>query len=105
MAPDGTSLDPTNADVSVATCLQCHAPGSGARAGKGVAAPYALRDIVHPAHMGSHHFRENYMGSCFTCHNVDGQGIFELLSEKVEVNSKGVPEVVPIPGALPPSEK
>ena len=101
-APDGTSLAATE-EVSVTTCLQCHAPGTGDRAGKGVIAPLSLRDIVHPAHMYSQWFKLHYGGSCFTCHNVDGEGNWELLTEKVEVNEKGVPnpDALPIPGAVP----
>lgn len=106
VAPDGTSLAPTEL-VSVKTCLLCHAPGTGAREGKGVMAPLALRDIVHPAHMGSQFFKIHYGGNCFTCHNVDGEGTFELLTEAVDVNEKGVPnpDKLPIPGAIEPSEK
>lgn len=101
-APDGTSLAATE-EVNVTTCLQCHAAGTGDRAGKGVIAPLSLRDIVHPAHMYSQWFKLHYGGNCFTCHNVDGEGNLELLTEKVEVNEKGVPdpETLPIPGAVP----
>lgn len=100
-APDGTAIGPKD-DVSVTVCLQCHAPGSGDRAGMGVVAPLSLRDIVHPAHMGSQYFKLHYGGNCFTCHNVNGDGGWDLLTEKVDVNEKGVPnpENLPIPGAL-----
>jgi hypothetical protein len=102
-APDGTSLAPTEA-VKVTTCLLCHAPGTGARKGMGKVAPLALRDIVHPAHMGSQVFKLHYGGDCFTCHNVNGEGEFELLTEAVKVNDKGVPDPdnLPIPGAVEP---
>lgn len=102
VAPDGTSLAPTE-EVKVTTCLQCHAAGSGDRTGKGVIAPLSLRDIVHPAHMYSQWFKLHYGGNCFTCHNVDGEGNWELLTERVEVNDKGVPDpgALPIPGAVP----
>lgn len=98
-APDGKSLAPTE-DVSVTTCLECHAAGTGNRAGKGVVAPLSLRDIVHPAHMGSQTFKLHYGGDCFTCHNVNGEGEFTLLTQKVDVNDKGVPnpDNLPIPG-------
>ncbi len=101
-APDGTSLAPTE-EVKVTTCLLCHAPGTGDRAGKGLFAPLSLRDIVHPAHMNSQFFKLHYGGNCFTCHNVNGEGEWELLSEKVDVNEKGVPnpDSLPIPGAIP----
>ncbi len=101
-APDGTSLAATE-EVNVTTCLQCHAAGTGDRAGQGVIAPLSLRDIVHPAHMYSSWFKLHYGGNCFTCHNVDGGGNWELLTEKVEGNEKGVPDpdALPIPGAVP----
>jgi len=102
VAPDGTSLAPTE-EVNVTTCLLCHAPGTGAREGMGVVAPLALRDIVHPAHMSSQIFKLELGGSCFACHNVNGEGEWELLSEAVDVNEKGVPnpDRLPIPGAVP----
>ena len=87
-------------DAGVTTCLTCHAPGSGAREGKGNVAPLSLRDIVHPAHMGSKIFTGNYMGNCFTCHNVNGDGEFELLTQAVDTDARGIPDVVPIPGAV-----
>jgi len=96
----GPPIGPTD-DVSVTVCLQCHAAGEGDREGMGVIAPYSLRDIVHPAHMFSSWFKFHYGGNCFTCHNVDGEGHWELLTEAVEGNDKGVPEIVPIPGAIP----
>lgn len=100
VAPDGTSLAVTQ-EVNVRTCLLCHAAGTGDRAGRGVVAPLMLRDIVHPAHMSSQYFKLHYGGNCFTCHNVNGKGEWELLTEKVDVNEKGVPndELIPIPGA------
>lgn len=102
VAPDGTSLAVTE-EANVTTCLQCHAAGTGARAGKGVVAPLMLRDIVHPAHLSSQAFKLHYGGNCFTCHNVNGEGEWELLTEKVDVNEKGVPnpDKIPIPGAVP----
>lgn len=105
VAPDGTSLAPTE-EVKVTTCLLCHAPGTGDRAGKGFFAPLSLRDIVHPAHMNSQYFKLHYGGNCFTCHNVNGEGKWELLTEKVDVNEKGVPnpDSLPIPGAIPIGE-
>jgi len=56
VAPDGTSIKATD-DVNVTVCLQCHAAGSGPRADRGNVAPFALRDIVHPAHMASQTFK------------------------------------------------
>jgi len=101
IAFDGTSLEATD-EVNVTTCLQCHASGTGSREGMGTVAPLALRDIVHPAHMSSQIFKLHYGGNCFTCHNINGEGAFELLTEAVEVNEKGVPDPnnLPIPGAI-----
>jgi len=101
IAPDGTSLAPTE-EVNVTSCLTCHAPGTGAREGMGMAAPLSLRDIVHPAHMSSQWFKLHYGGNCFTCHNVNGEGEWEVLTEAVKVNEKGIPDPdnLPIPGAI-----
>ncbi len=101
VALDGTSLAPTE-EVNVTTCLQCHAAGTGEREGKGVVAPLMLRDIVHPAHLNSQAFKLHYGGNCFTCHNVNGEGEWEVLTEAVDVNEKGVPnpDKLPIPGAI-----
>lgn len=108
VAPDGTSIKPTD-QTGVDVCLQCHRP-SASDPGRGVGAPITLRDIVHPAHMFSTTFKERYNGGCFTCHNVRGGGTFELLSDKVSTNEKGVPRALlegkgAIPGNIGPSEK
>lgn len=103
VALDGTSIKPTD-EVGPEVCLQCHAPGTGDREGKGNIAPWALRDIVHPAHMFSNGFKNTYGGNCFTCHNVQGDGTFVLLGQDVVTNEKGVPTTAPIPKAIPPSE-
>jgi hypothetical protein len=102
-APDGASLAPTSA-TSIKVCLQCHSAGTGAREAKGNVAPLSLRDIVHPAHMGSPTFKLHYGGNCFTCHNVNSDGSFSVLAEQVDVNDKGVPNPakLPIPGAYAP---
>jgi hypothetical protein len=99
-APDGTSMNPTD-DVNVTVCLQCHAPGAD---GKGNVAPIMLSDIVHPVHMGSPTFTRELDGNCFSCHNVDANGNFNLLTQAVEVDAQGVPntEDLPIPGAIVP---
>ena len=99
-APDGTSMKPTD-EVSVTVCLQCHAPGKN---GLGNVAPLALMDLVHPAHMSSLTFTRELGGSCFSCHNVDANGNFNLLTEAVAVNEHGVPDPskLPIPGAIVP---
>jgi hypothetical protein len=100
VAPDGTAIGEKD-DVNVTVCLQCHSAGTGARAGKGNVAPLSLRDIVHPAHMNSRAFDLHYGGNCFTCHNVNAEGDWDLLTQKVDVNEKGVPnpDALPIPGA------
>ncbi|MHB1006819.1 MAG: hypothetical protein ACYC3S_14415 [Chloroflexota bacterium] len=99
-SPSGVSIAPTD-QTGIGPCLECHAPGQGARAGKGNIAPIALRDIVHPAHLFSTTFKEHYNGGCFTCHNVNGEGGWDVLQDKVDVNEKGVPQTLPIPGARP----
>ncbi|TDA64080.1 MAG: hypothetical protein D9V47_14590 [Clostridia bacterium] len=98
VALDGKPMDEK---TTVETCLQCH---GAAPDGRGKAAPLSLRSIVHPAHMSSQPFTEHYRGNCFTCHEVDNQGVFNLLGQKVETNEKGVPKVAPIPGMIKPSE-
>jgi mono/diheme cytochrome c family protein len=101
-APDGTSLAPTE-EVNVTTCLACHAPDSLEREGEDVAASILLRDIVHPAHLSSQTFKLELGGSCFSCHNVNAEGEWELLTQAVEVNEHGVPDHdnLPIPGSIP----
>ncbi|MCL5734078.1 MAG: S-layer homology domain-containing protein [Actinobacteria bacterium] len=83
-------------------CLICHAPGTGDREGKGNVAPISLRDIVHPVHMGSKIFLAEFVGNCFSCHNVSGDGTFQVLAQGVDTNDKGVPNTLPIPGAVDP---
>lgn len=92
-------------DTPVTTCLGCHAPGTGERENMGVVAPKMLRDIVHPVHMNSPSWRQDgtYKGNCFTCHNIDGQGRFTLLYEKLEKDFRGIPKTTPVQG-IPPSE-
>lgn len=98
-SPSGVSLEPTN-QTGPQPCLECHRPGSGARADVGVVAPISLRDIVHPAHLFSEIFVGEFRGNCFNCHNISGTGEFMVLTEAVEVNEKGIPQVLPIPGAI-----
>lgn len=99
VAPDGTDISPTST-AGVETCLLCHAPDPAT--GRGVQAPLSLRDIVHPAHMYSQYFKLHYGGNCFSCHNVNAEGDFEILSQAVTTNEKGVPDpdLIPIPGAI-----
>ena len=69
--------------------MLCHA--SDPETDRGVVASLSLRDIVHPAHMGSQIFKVHYGGNCFTCHNVNGAGEFEVLGVALDTNDKGVP--------------
>jgi thiosulfate dehydrogenase len=89
VAPDGTDITATSS-AGLDTCLLCHA--SDPVTDRGIIAPLSLRDIVHPAHMSSQIFKLHYGGNCFTCHNVDGQGNFDVLGEAFPINDKGVPE-------------
>ena len=107
-ALDGSDIGPAD-EANVKACLTCHAAGSGDRAGKGKFSNLSLRDIVHPAHMSSPVFIGELRGSCFNCHNVNGEGKFEILSEAVEVNEKGIPKSLlegkgTISGAFLPAE-
>jgi hypothetical protein len=99
VAPDGTSVSATS-EAGVEVCLQCHA--ANPETGRGVIAPLSLRDIVHPACMSSQIFKLHYGGNCFTRHNVNADGEFEVLTLAVTVNEKGVPDPsqIPIPGAI-----
>lgn len=91
VAPDGTDISATST-AGLDTCLLCHA--SDPETDRGIIAPLSLRDIVHPAHMTSQVFKIHYGGNCFTCHNVDGQGNFDVLGEAFAMNDKGIPEPV-----------
>lgn len=102
-ALDGISMAVTEA-VGVEVCLQCHGVGTGDREGWGDLATRSLMDIVHPAHMFSAIFAEEFAGNCFSCHNINSAGKFQVLNEAVEVNEKGVPQVVPIPGIVQEEE-
>ena len=95
----GAVHDVLSDDIGVDACLFCHGPAAD---GKGANAPLSLRDIVHPAHMGSKIFVDHYMGNCFTCHNVDYEGTFQVLGVAVDTDAGGIPDTVPIPGALDP---
>lgn len=105
IAPDGTPIGPKVLS-SVSTCLECHKP-SDSDPNRGVGAPITLRDIVHPAHMFSQTFLQHYGGNCFTCHDVTGDGTFQILGDKVTTNEKGVPRTLQqgqgsIPGWIAP---
>ena len=100
VSPSGVSIKPTD-QTGPEPCLECHKPNPNAPE-RGVAAPINLRNIVHPAHMFSETFLQEFTGNCFSCHNVSGTGVFDILGQKVSVNAEGVPNTVPIPGAIPP---
>ena len=87
--------------AGIATCLGCHAAGSGDQNGNG--APIGLRTIVHPAHLNSGIFLAEFRGNCFTCHEITNSGEYGILSLKVEVDDAGIPMVIPTPGLLEPS--
>lgn len=106
MAGDATSTRFTLHKIlpgtaTIAACLSCHAAGSGDQNGK--LAPISLRTIVHPAHLNSGIFIEEFRGNCFTCHEITNSGKYDILSQKVEVNDKGIATVIPTPGLLEPS--
>lgn len=94
---------PLAEDVTTETCLTCHGSGTGDREGLGTSARLSLRDILHPSHMSSAIFTQRYAGNCFTCHNVQADGTFILLNDKLETNVKGLPTNPPVTGILPPS--
>lgn len=60
-------------------CLICH----GGKTAK------TMSSIVHPAHMFSLTFAEEFRGNCFSCHEVMDQE-FTVLVDKQNVNDKGV---------------
>lgn len=73
----GHDFDPLGELLTLNDCLECHAVGTGDRAGKGTVASKSLRDIVHRVHLTSPHFtveldEEERQGDCFTCHVVTG---------------------------------
>lgn len=94
----GSLHESLSEDAGLSDCLACHAPGTGAKEGQGKMAPLSLRDIVHPVHMGSKIFTGHYMGNCFTCHNVDGEGTFQVLGEALAADDKGIPDTDEEPG-------
>lgn len=64
-------------------CKSCHKPGGEAK--------LMLRSIVHPIHLNSAIFLENYRGNCFTCHDINADGQFKVLKKPLEVNERGIP--------------
>jgi hypothetical protein len=102
-ALDGTAIGPTD-EPNVSVCLACHGPSAVERLGADRASPLSLSDITHPSHLYSEVFLGEYRGNCMSCHNVSEDGVWQVLSEAVEVNEKGVPSLdqLPIPGLLNP---
>jgi mono/diheme cytochrome c family protein len=70
-------------------CMLCHA-SKGTTGIAGTVAPLAMRAILHPAHMTSEIFTGELHGTCFSCHEVDNGGEFQVLPDKVKVNEHGV---------------
>jgi cytochrome c553 len=80
-------------DAGLNTCLGCHAMEAD---GTGNLATISMRDIVHPVHMGSKIFAWELMGNCFSCHNVDAEGEFDVLPEGLATDEDGIPDAIPI---------
>lgn len=95
--PDGHAVLRDDADIN--TCLFCHRMDPD---GTGNIANISLRDIVHPVHMGSKIFAWEFMGNCFTCHNVDANGEFDVLGGAVATDPSGIPDEIPIPDQQDP---
>ena len=104
IAPDGRytlAFEAMNADSKHPTlpngfnstlqdCLLCHASKQD-NTDAGVVAPISMRAIVHPVHMFSDIFKEEYSGNCFSCHDVDNSGKFKVLPTKVPDDAHGIP--------------
>jgi hypothetical protein len=80
---------PIPEDATVATCLSCHSD-IGVEVDL---APVLLSTILHPSHMFSSVFVDQLGGTCFSCHDIDSRGSFQLLGQKVTTNDKGVPSL------------
>ncbi len=79
----GHEFDALGELLTINDCQECHAVGTGDRAGKGNVSSKSLRDIVHRVHLSSPHFEAAQLepevleegerpGDCFTCHVVSG---------------------------------
>lgn len=88
----GTDGTPITDDTPFAVCMDCHAT---AASGKGVAASVPMALMAHPAHMFSDIF-DRYDGNCWSCHTVDAEGTFLVITEKVDVTMGGIPTALPI---------
>jgi hypothetical protein len=80
---------PLPEDATVATCLSCHSD-IGVEVDL---SPILLSTILHPSHMFSSTFVDQLGGTCFSCHDVDSRGSFQLLGQEVTTNDKGVPNL------------
>lgn len=80
---------PVPDDATVATCLSCHSD-IGVEVDL---SPILLSTILHPSHMFSDTFVGRLGGTCFSCHDVDSRGSFQLLGQEVTTNDKGVPNL------------
>lgn len=82
-------------DAGLTECLACHGADGFAT---------SMRSIVHPVHMFSGIFAAEFRGNCFSCHEVDDNGVYLVLAEAVELDEEtGIPNAFPIPGALEPT--
>ncbi|MHB8858632.1 MAG: multiheme c-type cytochrome [Thermoleophilia bacterium] len=62
-----------DASATLDTCLQCHKTGER-----------SFRKVLHPKHLFSDTFTGKYKGNCFSCHDVNDDGKFVVLYQKVE---------------------
>jgi len=51
--------------------------------------------------MGSKIFYRELNGTCFSCHNISGDGTYQILSLAVDTRTTD-PQGLPIPGAIDP---
>jgi hypothetical protein len=91
LAREVRTVDPAHLplpeDATVATCLSCHSD-IGVEVDL---SPILLSTILHPSHTFSRVFVDELGGTCFSCHDVDSRGSFEILGRTVETDDKGVP--------------
>lgn len=97
-APDNTPID---SNTKFSTCMECHATAS---TGKAKAASVAMAHIAHPVHLFSKTFGPELGGTCWSCHTLDAQGRFLVITEKVDVTDKGIPKQLPIPSLWVPRQ-
>jgi hypothetical protein len=90
MEAQGKSHPELPLDTPYETCLTCHNATVAKR----------FSSIVHPAHMFSPIFSEEFRGNCFSCHEVAEDELMVLV-DKQYVNDKGV--IQPTPTGTPPT--